>query len=73
MQNAPFPRLHTERVLPAIGAWQTEGKGTALVTLIAIDGGSPRPLGAQMGISETGEYVGFLSGGCLEAGLVEAS
>ncbi len=43
----------------------------ALVTLVAIEGTSPRPLGAQMAVSETGQWVGYLSGGCIEGAVVE--
>ncbi len=38
----------------------------ALVTLVKIEGSSPRPLGAQMAVSQSGEWVGYLSGGCIE-------
>jgi xanthine dehydrogenase accessory factor len=41
-----------------------------LVTLVKIEGSSPRPLGAQMAISETGDSVGYLSGGCIEREIV---
>lgn len=41
-------------------------EGVAIVTLVEIEGSSPRPLGAQMAISETGAWVGYLSGGCIE-------
>ncbi|RUZ77861.1 XdhC family protein [Mesorhizobium sp. M7A.F.Ca.US.006.01.1.1] len=46
------------------------GKRVALITLIKIEGSSPRPLGAQMAVSETGEWVGYLSGGCIERAVV---
>jgi len=46
------------------------GEKLAIVTLVAIDGSSPRPLGAQMAVSETGQWVGYLSGGCLERAVV---
>ncbi len=42
------------------------GRACALVTLIHADGGSPRPPGAQMLVSQTA-LSGFLSGGCVEA------
>src|SRR5271170_6380349 len=38
------------------------GEKIALVTLARIEGSSPRPLGAQMAVSETGRWVGYLSG-----------
>lgn len=42
----------------------------ALVTLTTIEGSSPRPLGAQMAVSQSGEWVGYLSGGCIERAVV---
>lgn len=46
------------------------GHRVALVTLVEIDGSSPRPLGAQMAVSEHGDWVGYLSGGCIERAVV---
>jgi xanthine dehydrogenase accessory factor len=46
------------------------GEKIALVTLTKIEGSSPRPLGAQMAISETGRWAGYLSGGCIERAVV---
>lgn len=48
----------------------TRGEKLALVTLVKIEGSSPRFLGAQMAISETGQWVGYLSGGCIERAVV---
>lgn len=42
------------------------GERVAIVTLVHIEGSSPRPLGAQMAISEAAQWVGHLSGGCVE-------
>ncbi len=46
------------------------GEKIALVTLVKIEGSSPRSLGAQMAVSETGRWVGYLSGGCIERAVV---
>lgn len=46
------------------------GERLALVTLVQIEGSSPRPLGAQMAVSQSGEWVGYLSGGCIERAIV---
>jgi len=46
------------------------GERVALVTLVKIEGSSPRPLGAQMAVAQTGEWVGYLSGGCIEHAVV---
>ena len=38
------------------------GERVALVTLVMVDGSSPRPPGAQMVVSETGQWVGYQIG-----------
>lgn len=58
--------LAADDVLPDLLAWRQDGLKTALVTLIHIDGTTPRPLGAQMAVAEDGRSTGYLSGGCLE-------
>lgn len=58
--------LASEDVLPALSRWSAAGRRAALVTLMGIEGGSPRGLGAQMAVCEDGTYAGYLSGGCLE-------
>ncbi len=42
----------------------------ALVTLFNIEGASPRPRGAQMAVTRSGDWVGYLSGGCVERAVV---
>lgn len=57
-------------VLPTLAAWRTAGLGTALATIVYVDGSAPRPLGSQMAINARGEAVGNLTGGCAEAAIV---
>jgi xanthine dehydrogenase accessory factor len=45
-------------------------EATALVTITAVAGSSPRAPGTHMAVSETGAFLGSLSGGCVEAGIV---
>lgn len=47
-----------------------EGVRTILVTLTAIEGSSPRAIGAQMAVAADGRYAGSFSGGCIEAAVV---
>ncbi|WP_206513275.1 XdhC family protein [Pelagibacterium montanilacus] len=56
--------------MPALLEFMRAGKSTALVTLVAIDGSSPRPLGSQMAVCEDGTAVGNITGGCAEAAIV---
>lgn len=58
--------LADEDVLGDVIAWRAQGLRTALVTLVAIDGNTPRPLGAQMAVAEDQRFSGYLSGGCIE-------
>jgi xanthine dehydrogenase accessory factor len=54
-----------EDMRPAMRAAAAAGEPAALVTLYAVEGGGPRPPGAQMLLS-AGRASGFLSGGCVE-------
>ncbi len=60
-----------ENVLPDLVRWADAGEATALATLINVEPTGPRPPGSQMAVTESGDAVGFLSGGCVEAALVE--
>jgi len=51
-------------------AWRKSGKGTALATVIETWGSAPRPVGAQLVISEESEIMGSVSGGCVEGAVV---
>jgi xanthine dehydrogenase accessory factor len=53
-------------VRPALAEALAHGQASALVTQIAVQGGAPRPPGAQMLVTPT-TLSGFLSGGCVEA------
>lgn len=57
-------------ILRFVVARSGEGGATILVTLTAIEGSSPRAIGAQMAVAEDGRYAGSFSGGCIEAAVV---
>ena len=50
-------------VLDQVGKWKASGKGVAVATVITTWGSSPRPVGSQLGVDETGAMVGSVSGG----------
>ncbi len=60
----------TEDVLPWLQAWRAEGLKAALVTLVGIEGTSPRPLGSQMAVCEDGRAAGVITGGCAQAAII---
>ena len=64
------PPIYADFVLPALLNWQKSGLKTALLTLIDTNGASPRPIGSQLAVAETGESLGLITGGCAEGALV---
>ncbi|GAB5488290.1 MAG: XdhC family protein [Parasphingorhabdus sp.] len=53
-----------------LNATLSDGKAAVLVTVISVTGSSMRNPGAHMAVSEDGQYVGSLSGGCIERSVV---
>lgn len=56
----------------AIAVWSAAGLRLAGATLVKSDGSTPHQLGLSMVVSETGDTVGALSGGCVDADVVLA-
>lgn len=54
-------------VLPNILEWQSQGEQVALATVTRVVGSAPRSAGAKLALSRSGQMVGSVSGGCLEA------
>jgi xanthine dehydrogenase accessory factor len=57
-------------VLDALSGWRREGHRTALLTLVRIEGSSPRPVGSQMAVCDDGRAIGAITGGCAEQALI---
>jgi xanthine/CO dehydrogenase XdhC/CoxF family maturation factor len=57
-------------VLEQAARWRAEGRKVALATVISTWGSAPRPAGSQLALSETGAFVGSVSGGCVEGAVV---
>ena len=64
-------------LLPTLLAWRAAGEPFVLATVVAADGGGPRELGAAMAVRMAGgvpgEVVGSVSGGCVEAAVIETA
>jgi xanthine dehydrogenase accessory factor len=50
--------------------WQAEGRQVALATVIQTWGSAPQPLGSQLLIDADGNFLGSVSGGCVEAEVI---
>jgi xanthine dehydrogenase accessory factor len=59
-----------KELLPDIERWREAGKKIAVATVVQAYGSAPRRAGAKMAISEDGEFVGSVSGGCVENDVV---
>ncbi|MBB6407314.1 XdhC family protein [Arthrobacter sp. AZCC_0090] len=62
-------------LMPSLGTWRpaVSGERCAVATIVAAGGSVPRPLGTSMLVSEHGDVLGSLSGGCVEGAVVEAA
>src|SRR4029079_3509757 len=53
-------------VVPSALDWREEGRRVALSTVIQTWGSAPRPVGSQLAIDGGGNFLGSVSGGCVE-------
>jgi xanthine dehydrogenase accessory factor len=51
----------------SIERWRGRGDRVALATVVATRRSAPRPVGSKLAISERGELIGSVSGGCVES------
>ncbi len=58
-------------ILEQVQRWRQAGEPVALATVLQTWGSSPRQAGAKMAITAAGEFAGSVSGGCVEAAVIE--
>ena len=59
-----------DETLEAAVKWREEGRGVAIATVVETWGSAPRPVGAQLAIDGDGNFLGSVSGGCVEGAVV---
>jgi xanthine/CO dehydrogenase XdhC/CoxF family maturation factor len=59
-----------EDILQAAEDWRKAGKGVALATVVETWGSAPRPVGSNLVIDQEGNFLGSVSGGCVEGAVV---
>ncbi|MSO64865.1 MAG: XdhC family protein [Alphaproteobacteria bacterium] len=58
-------------VLEQADQWKRAGKGVAVATVVTTWGSSPRPIGSQLAVDDSGSFIGSVSGGCIEGAVVQ--
>ena len=60
-------------LISTIDTWRARGDAVAMATVVKTDGSTPRPIGAKMIVNSRGEFLGSVSGGCVEGAVIEES
>jgi xanthine/CO dehydrogenase XdhC/CoxF family maturation factor len=59
-----------EDILKAAEDWRNAGRGVAIATVMETWGSAPRPVGSNLVIDSEGNFLGSVSGGCVEGAVV---
>ncbi|HLL28438.1 MAG TPA: XdhC family protein [Xanthobacteraceae bacterium] len=57
-------------VLTMAERWRREGRGVALATVVETWGSAPRPVGSHLVIDDRDNFLGSVSGGCVEGEVI---
>jgi xanthine/CO dehydrogenase XdhC/CoxF family maturation factor len=57
-------------ILNTAAVWIGEGKKVALATVIETWGSAPQPVGSQLVVDSDGNFMGAVSGGCVEGDVI---
>jgi len=65
-----FMLARDDDILKAAEDWRRQGRGVALATVVETWGSAPRPVGSNLVIDQEGNFLGSVSGGCVEGAVV---
>jgi xanthine/CO dehydrogenase XdhC/CoxF family maturation factor len=57
-------------ILNEAEAWRKAGRGVALATVVETWGSAPRPTGSHLVVDAEGNFLGSVSGGCVEGAVI---
>ena len=63
--------MELQEILADIQQWRARGDEVALATVTWTGGSTPRTIGAKMAVNARGEFVGSVSGGCVEGAVID--
>tara|TARA_Y100000768_G_scaffold297168_1_gene230998 strand:+ start:93 stop:422 length:330 start_codon:yes stop_codon:yes gene_type:complete len=63
-------QLFNDTILDEAISWIESGQQVALVTVVETWGSSPFQIGSKMIINEKGNFLGSVSGGCIETNII---
>ncbi len=66
-------KTDARQTLAQAQTWRDEGHSVAIATVVNTWGSAPRPTGSHMAICGTGDFVGSVSGGCVEGSVLNAA
>jgi xanthine/CO dehydrogenase XdhC/CoxF family maturation factor len=59
-----------DQILQKAVDWRAAGKGVALATVVTTWGSSPRPTGSKLVVDQDSNFLGSVSGGCVEGAVI---
>ena len=59
-----------DQILQKAVDWRGAGKGVALATVVTTWGSSPRPSGSKLVVDQDSNFLGSVSGGCVEGAVI---
>ena len=57
-------------ILQQAADWLNQGRKVAIATVVETWGSAPQPIGSQLVIDAEGNFIGSVSGGCVEGAVV---
>jgi xanthine/CO dehydrogenase XdhC/CoxF family maturation factor len=57
-------------ILQQAADWLGQGRKVAIATVVETWGSAPQPIGSQLVIDSEGNFIGSVSGGCVEGAVV---